>query len=1009
MGSSFSITTLMLLLLVQGAGSLFLALLLGTLFAYRRQPTLLFWALAWLCNGLFLLAYSLSHHAGTMDPAPFRWGGGPWLTQFAILAGWCNAAFWMLSLEPFLREVRGTRPLTAGVLLLRSILVLPPILLLAPRLSAMQQNAAIEFALALVLVVATLIGGLHWHHTRRVPGLLLTAALGINALDNFHLASYHLWTTETGLTQHYTLYAALADLASETLLAVATLLFLIDAEQFRLRRTVAQLEESEQCFRLLFEYSGVGMTLLSRDGRILQANPALLHMLGYPEEELRGRRLVEFVHASDATKDTLNAPAPGDTPSFYEREKRYVRKDGESIWARVLRVPIRDAAGETQHYVGVLIDITQRRRAEEQLAQSEQRYRLLNQVARDGIHVTDETGRFLEANPAFCSMLGYESDALLAMRLTDVADEAAALGLHLESVLKRGGDRIETRLRRRNGTVIDVEMSGALLDLEGKKLLHGICRDISENKRVQEKLQEERDFGRQVLEAADVLIFVVDPLGRIVHFNGTCRTVLGYREEEVRGRFFWDVLLPERNGLLVRDAHHQLIETPGEAPLAHEMHWRTREGQERLVTWRNAVVNDAQGQVRYVISTGQDVTEQRQLEDQLRQARKLESLGTLVGGIAHDFNNQLTVVLGNLTMALGDVGALDGGLAGTLQLPLAQAEQAAQRCAEITQRLLTFSSGKVGTASRLALNEALDETVQHLRQELPPGIELKVHQEPGLWPIVGNASQLQQVLLNLSANAREAMPKGGTLTLTLVNRVVQPRDCLLNLEARPGRFVELTVADTGGGMTAEVLGHLFEPFFTTKEPGQAAGMGLALVYGIVKAHKGWISVQSEPGQGSTFRIYLPVVGSVATTRPAEGPVERGSECILVVDDEDLIRSLVETILQRSGYDVLTASDGDEALDVYRANRERIALVLLDYSMPKMNGLEVLREMLKIDPRVCVVFSSGFTRDSDSSHLLTSGARDLVPKPYHPDALLRVIRRVLDQDRISSVSSPDARG
>jgi PAS domain S-box-containing protein len=996
-------TTLMLLGFAHGASSLFLALLLGTLFAYRRRPVLLFWALAWLCNGLYLLAHALCEPVGPDSLAPFRWGGELWLPALMLLLGFWEAALWLLSLEPFYGDLQEKKPAVDGSLLLRALVVLLLAsllsLLLAANLSVGGQRVAVSLVLASVLSVGAFVSCLHWRRGHRLPALLLTAVLVLNALNNLHLSLVHLWSGENGLRSPYAWYAALGDLAAEILLAVATILFLIDGEQFHLRQATEQLEESEQQFRLIFEHSGVGMTLLARDGTILQANPTLQRMLGYEEKEIHSRPLNYFVLPSDLTKDAVASRVPDDSPSFYEREKRYVRKNGETIWARVLRVPIRDAEGKILHYVGVLMDISQRKRAEEQLAQSEQRYRLLNQVARDGIHVTDESGQFLEVNPAFCLMLGYETDALLRLHMADVAVDPDSMSAHLEAVLVRGGDRIETSLRKCDGSLIDVEMSGALLDLEGKKLLHGICRDVSENKRDQEKLQEERDFTRQVLETADVLIFVVDPPGRLVHFNGTCRTALGYCEEEVRGKPFWDVLLPTREAATARATHRQLVSTPDAAPLVHEMHWRTRDGQELLVSWRNAVVRDAQGRVRYVISAGHDVTEQRQLELQVRQARKLESLGTLVGGIAHDFNNQLTVILGNLMMVQGD---LEGSPADTVRPRLQEAEEAARCCAEITQRLLTFSSGNMMTTSQVVLDEILAESVQRLRPTLPPDILLELHQEPSLWPVVGDASQLQQVLLNLAANACEAMTKGGVLKLALANRVLQQRECQFDAEARPGRFVELRVTDAGEGMTIEVLSRLFEPFFTTKQPGRAAGMGLAIVYGIVKAHKGWINVHSEPGHGSTFRVFLPVAGSSIVGRPEVAPpAQGGSECILVVEDEDLVRHLVEVILGRGGYDVLSACDGEQALEVYRTNLERIALVMLDYSMPKMNGLEVLREMQKLNSGVRAIFSSGFTRTSDSSDLLASGARDFLPKPYHPDELLRVVRRVLDQQSRSS--------
>jgi CheY-like chemotaxis protein len=353
------------------------------------------------------------------------------------------------------------------------------------------------------------------------------------------------------------------------------------------------------------------------------------------------------------------------------------------------------------------------------------------------------------------------------------------------------------------------------------------------------------------------------------------------------------------------------------------------------------------------------------------------------------------VVLGNLSLGLGDLSG--EGASPELLAVLRNAERAAQRCAEITQRLLTFSSGKVIATTGVDVGSLLSEMATGLRRDLPPTVGLQLTPAGDIWPINGDGGSIEQVVMNLVVNAREAMPSGGTLSLSVANRLIQEGDGRHPPGAQPGRFVEIAVADTGGGITADVRAHLFEPFFTTKDPGRAAGMGLAVAYGIVKAHGGWIDVQSEPGQGSTFRVWLPAAEAMKPRRsdhPARPP--RMGECVLVVDDEELIRILAETLLRRTGYEVLTAVDGESALEVYRAKREKIDLVLLDYSMPRLNGLEVLCEMQRIDPDVRVIFSSGYTRDSDSDQLLKSGARAFVPKPYRVDDLVGAVRRVLDQ-------------
>ena len=315
----------------------------------------------------------------------------------------------------------------------------------------------------------------------------------------------------------------------------------------------------------------------------------------------------------------------------------------------------------------------------------------------------------------------------------------------------------------------------------------------------------------------------------------------------------------------------------------------------------------------------------------------------------------------------------------------------------MTGRLLTFSRGRIGSRQTLRLNHLLPEAVRLLRPDLSPSIQVTVRTPGDVWPINGDWAQLHQVIHALAINARDAMPQGGALTLGLANRVIGPEECGADLDARPGRFVELLVQDEGLGMTPAVRARLFEPFFTTKQASQGAGLGLAEVYGAVKGHQGWIKVDTEPGLGSAFRLYLPAAAEPAPVPPAAPENSSGGgECVLVVDDEDMVRDLARMVLERRGFRVLTADDGEAALAQYGAHPGRIDLVLLDYSMPGKTGLQVFEELRKLDPNVCVVFSSGYALEGDASPLLAAGAQGFVPKPYKPDDLVQALRKVLTQ-------------
>ncbi len=662
-----------------------------------------------------------------------------------------------------------------------------------------------------------------------------------------------------------------------------------------LRETLGRLAESEDRLRLLIEHGGVGLALLSPEGYFVHANPALTRLLGYTPEELRGRRLSDLTHPEDRTASyvaragTGTAAAPASPYPLHEREKRFLHKDGRELWVRVIRVPVHKPDGAVRYHVGVLVDVTERRRAEKALAASEQWLRLRLEQAFDGIAVWSEAGAFHDANPALCRLLGKDRAALLGQTAADVAADPAAMEKHLERVRAAGADRCELRLRGPEDKPVEVEISSALVEVEGRRLIQGILRDV---------------------------------------------------------------------------------------------------------------------------------TEQRRLEEQLAHARKMEMLATLAGGIAHDFNNQLTAILGNLGLALGDLEYLQSANAAPapeavlrdLVAKVSDAEGAAERCARMTARLLTFSRGREGPVRPVSPAAVLAGVARLLQRDLPPTIQVRGAAPADTWPVQADMAQLHELLLNLAANARDAMPEGGVLTLTATNRELGPEDCAANLEARPGRFVELCVEDTGTGMTPEVRARIFEPMFSTKGAGR--GMGLAVVFGIVRGHKGWITVRSRPGGGSAFHVFLPASredGEAAPQGedvPAAAPLPilpaaaaaagEKQRCILVADDEPLVRDLARAVLERAGYRVLTATDGEEALDSYRAGAGTIDLILLDYTMPRLTGLQVMEALHQEGAPVPVVLSSGYALEGQVQQFLAAGARAFMPKPYRPQELVQTIRRVLGE-------------
>jgi two-component system cell cycle sensor histidine kinase/response regulator CckA len=391
-----------------------------------------------------------------------------------------------------------------------------------------------------------------------------------------------------------------------------------------------------------------------------------------------------------------------------------------------------------------------------------------------------------------------------------------------------------------------------------------------------------------------------------------------------------------------------------------------------------------------------DVTRFKEMEEQLRQGQKMEAIGRLAGGVAHDFNNLLTAILGNANLLEHQLSPTDPGRELVRGI-----EQAGLRAAELTRQLLGFARQTLLWLRPLDLNRAVAEAVAILGRTLDPRIVVETRPAADLWPVRADAGQINQVLLNLCFNARDTMPEGGRLTVATANRVLTEADVHGILDARPGEFVCLSVADTGQGIAPEVLPRIFEPFFTTKGPGKGTGLGLAMVFGIVRQHQGWIVCHSTAGQGTRFDVYLPRLEEAAPTSPDPfaPPQPRGAGTVLVVEDQDTVRSLAVNLLRRNGFEVFCAEDGRTGLEVYGRERQRIDVVLLDLTMPGMSGREVLRHLRQIDPGVRVVFTSGFA-ESAQGELAKEGAQGFLAKPYRERDLMEAVRAARNAPRSS---------
>ncbi|MFC1836425.1 ATP-binding protein, partial [Thermodesulfobacteriota bacterium] len=415
-------------------------------------------------------------------------------------------------------------------------------------------------------------------------------------------------------------------------------------------------------------------------------------------------------------------------------------------------------------------------------------------------------------------------------------------------------------------------------------------------------------------------------------------------------------------------------------------------GAERHCLLTSSAWMDDHGTVLAHLSIARDITEAKRLEEQLIRSQKMEAVGTLAGGIAHDFNNLLQVIHGYADLALLDISKGEKG-----HSELREIKTASRSAAELTQGLLTFSRQVESKLRPVNLNHELKQVVRMLERTIPKMIEIELRPADNLAPVKADSAQLQQVMMNLGVNARDAMPDGGRLVIETQSVELDAEYCKSHLGTEPGNFVVLTVSDNGCGMDKEAMLKIFEPFYTTKEAGKGTGLGLAIVYGIVKNHGGHIICYSEPGKGTSFKIYFPFRELERNESPVHGTTKLvgGNETILLVDDEDAVRNLGEKILTRFGYSVLSASNGREGLEIFNSDRHRISLIILDLIMPEMGGRECLSEILKIDPAARVIIASGYAVNGQMDVALEEGAKASIRKPYMTSQLVETVRETLD--------------
>jgi PAS domain S-box-containing protein len=669
-----------------------------------------------------------------------------------------------------------------------------------------------------------------------------------------------------------------------------------------------------------------------------------------------------------------------------------------------------EMAAELRGAAARLEEAVERRTAElsaamERLREGEERFRSVVERMAEGLIITDLESRIVYANPSVEEIFGWRPEELLGRVSWEVLvapEEQAAMADRIPRRREGERERYQVRSRRRDGSVGWIEVAAApFRDASGEVVgTLGAVTDVTERFRAEQALEAQREYLRAVIDSLPSALFAKDQEGRFTLVNRACAALYGRTPEEMlRGRDA-DVNPDAGQVAAFLEADREVFRSGGRPLVVEEPVTLTTTGETRWYQTRKVGLFPPDGGPLQVLGIATDITDRRRAEEalaesqrQLLQSQKMEAVGRLAGGIAHDFNNMLMAIGGHAELL-----RTDPGLPETSRWQAEEIGKAATRAAGLTRQLLAFSRKQVLQPRPLSVNTVVSDLEEMLRRLLGEDVRLRTALDSGVGVVRADPGQLEQVLVNLAANARDAMPGGGTLTVATANVLLEAEFAGLDEDVAPGPYVMLAVTDTGTGMDEEVQQRIFEPFFTTKEQGKGTGLGLSTVYGIVRQSGGHVTVRSEPGVGTTFSVYLP--REDAPRGPAQGQApgaarRGGTETILLAEDDEVVRRLLKMFLDRQGYTVLDAADGAEALRRAGEHPGRIDLLLTDVTMPGMSGRELAARFRECWTETPVIYMSGYTDDAVIHHDLLDPGSEFIQKPVAPDLLAHRIRSVLD--------------
>jgi PAS domain S-box-containing protein len=773
------------------------------------------------------------------------------------------------------------------------------------------------------------------------------------------------------------------------------------------KKLEAELIESQRRLSTVFDTIALIAVMLDRTGNIIFCNDYLLRLTGWKSEDVLGKSWFAIFLPDDVGLSTRyevfdKMIETGDFPKHYEND--IVTKAGERRLVRWNNSVFYDLDGRVETVTSIGEDITNYKKAETALKESEAKYRMIAENTSDFIWILDlETMRLSYASPSVIKVTGYTVEEHLNKPLDMILERESLDKIMkvLSDGLKRDAEgqsdeeiteRLEWQEYHKDGHLIWVEAETAFIrdEYEKPKQVVGITRDITDRKKAEETLQDSEERYRQIFTIAPAGIYEVDfRTGKLVNANNDVCEYTGYTRDELLSMNGTDLLTEESQEKFLNRISKVLSGERVIDSVDYEM--IKKDGSVIWVNLNTRLLYEGENIVGATV-IAQDITQQKALESQLRQALKMESIGTLAGGIAHDFNNILSVILGNTELAIDDTPEWS-----PTREYLTQTRKASLRAKDVVKQLLTFTRKSDEQQKPIKISTVAKESLRLLRSSIPTNIELNHKISDDCYTIKADSTQIHQVMINIVTNSSHAIESNGKIDLELENVTIGQKQITLFKDLQSGNYVRLLVRDTGSGIAPEDLEKIFDPYFTTKEFGKGTGMGLALVHGIVESHNGSIKLDSEVGHGTTISIYFPAIqAEIVKDAISSTQIPIGTENILIIDDEEPIAILNQRRLERLGYSAESCTDPHEALQLIQNNPNQFDLVITDMAMPKMTGAGLANEIREINPDLPVILCTGYSDKIDEDKAKKIGIKGYLMKPFEKKHLADTVREVLDE-------------